>query len=48
VFRNKINNKYNIENINSKTYEEILNNINDEKRQDIKEIIDIFYKIKYS
>lgn len=48
VFKDKISKKYNIDNIQNMTYDEILNSLNIEEREDLEPIIKLIIKAKYS
>lgn len=48
IFKQKLSQKYNIWNIENKTFEEILWYVNDENIENVKEIISLLNKAKYS
>ncbi|MDP2090343.1 MAG: BatD family protein [Candidatus Gracilibacteria bacterium] len=48
IFKQKLSQKYNIGNIENKTFEEILGYVNDENMENIQEVISLLNKAKYS
>lgn len=48
IFRNKLKNKYSILDVENKTYEELFEYVNEKEKEEVKNIVDMIYKIKYS